>query len=187
NELAKRYQRASKGERGRLLSEFMHLTGYNRSYASHLLHNWGTRHIRIVDGERVEVVLRASAQPRHKRKRSLRYDQPFLELLQQVCIIADGMCGKRLTAFIRVTVPTLERSAEITFSGPALPSNLLRISPATIERLLAPVRARSWDKGRSHTKPGTLLKHHIPIRTSSDRHEKIPGFREIGLGAHDGG
>lgn len=187
NELAKRYQKATKSERGRLLSEFMELTGYNRCYASHLLHNWGTHHIRIVDGERVEVILGANNSAKKKRKRPCTYDRPFLDILEQIWIIADGICGKRLTAFIRTALPTLERYKEITLSDNTVRARLLSISPATIDRLLAPVRSRWWDKGRSHTKPGTLLKHHIPIRTFSDWNEKTPGFFEIDLVAHDGG
>jgi len=42
---------------------------------------------------------------------------------------------------------------------------LIGISPATIDRLLAVVRKRYQLRSRSHTKPGTLLKHQIPIRT----------------------
>jgi hypothetical protein len=56
-----------------------------------------------------------------------------------------------------------------------------------MDRLLAPARARIWDKERSSTKPGTLLKHQIPIRTFADWNEKMPGFLEIDLVAHDGG
>lgn len=187
NELASRYQKATKGERGRLLDEFMQLTGYNRCYASHMLHNWGTRHIRLVDGERVEVVIGVTDRPKLKRNRSRQYDQQFIDILEQIWIIADGICGKRLTAFIDVSLAILERWNEITLPDSTVRSKLLSISPATVDRLLAPVRSRWWDKGRSHTKPGTLLKHHIPIRTFSDWNEKIPGFLEIDLVAHDGG
>lgn len=187
NELARRYQRATKSERGRLLDQFMQLTGYNRSYASHLLHNWGTRHIRIVDGERVEVVIGAVHTQKQKRNRPRRYDQAFVDILEQIWIIADGICGKRLMAFLRRSLVILERWNEITLPSGEVRSKLLSISPATIDRLLAPVRSRCWDKGRSHTKPGTLLKHHIPIRTFADWNEKVPGFLEIDLVAHDGG
>ena len=187
NELASRYQKATKGERGRLLDEFMKLTGYNRSYASHVLHNWGTRHIRIVDGERIEVII--GTKEKHKpRRRPRHYDQAILDVLEKIWAIADGLCGKRLRAFIRTALPTLERFGELTFSpNDVVRTKLLTISPATIDRLLAPLRARAWDKGRSSTKPGTLLKHHIPIRTFADWNEKTPGFLEIDLVAHDGG
>lgn len=64
---------------------------------------------------------------------------------------------------------------------------LLRISPATIDRLLGPERKRMLLRRRSGTKPGTLLKHRIPIRTFSEWDEKRPGFGEMDLVGHDGG
>jgi hypothetical protein len=64
---------------------------------------------------------------------------------------------------------------------------LLRISPATIDRLLAPERRKYRLKSRPTTKPGTLLKHKIPIRTFTDWDDKRPGFMEADLVAQDGG
>ncbi|HEY6289544.1 MAG TPA: transposase family protein [Nitrospiraceae bacterium] len=165
----------------------MRITGYNRTYASHLLHNWGTERVKIVDGERVRVVLGI---PRHKKQRKPRsrvYDRAVIEILEKIWAIADGLCGKRLKAFIHTALPSLERYREISFPDPALRTKLLSVSPATIDRLLAPTRKRFWDRARSRTKPGTLLKHHIPIRTFADWNETSPGFLEIDLVAHDGG
>jgi len=64
---------------------------------------------------------------------------------------------------------------------------LIGISPATIDRMLAPMRKRYQLRARSQTKPGTLLKHQIPIRTFSDWDEQRPGFIEIDLVSHEGG
>lgn len=61
------------------------------------------------------------------------------------------------------------------------------MSPATIDRRLAPVRRLIVAKGRSHTKPGTLLKSQIPIRTWSEWDERRPGFVEVDLVGHEGG
>jgi hypothetical protein len=187
NELAKRYQQATKGERGQLLAEFIKLSGYSRCYASHVLHNWGKRHIRIVDGERVEVILggpRASSKSRNKPRR---YDQTVIAILENLWAVGDGVCGKRLRVFIDIALPALERCGELVLPDADVRAKLLSISPATIDRLLKPTRTRLWDKERSSTKPGTLLKHQIPIRTFADWNEKIPGFLEIDLVAHDGG
>jgi hypothetical protein len=63
----------------------------------------------------------------------------------------------------------------------------MKVSPATIDRLLAPERKKAQLKGRSTTKPGTLLKRQIEIRTFSDWDESKPGFVEVDLVAHDGG
>jgi hypothetical protein len=64
---------------------------------------------------------------------------------------------------------------------------LRRISAATIDRLLASERRRYQLKGRSRTRPGTLLKHQIPIRTFAEWDDRMAGFVEIDLVAHDGG
>ena len=61
------------------------------------------------------------------------------------------------------------------------------MSPATIDRLLIPERAKSTTRGRSHTKPGSLLKSQIPIRTWAQWNERKPGFIEIDLVGHEGG
>jgi hypothetical protein len=187
NELARRYQRATKGERGRLLKDFIQLTGYARCYASHILHNWGKHHIRIVDGVRVEIVIGIKeATPRH-RKKPRRYDEAIRALLEKIWAIADGLCGKRLQAFIHTTLPILERFGELSLPDDTVRTKLLTISPATIDRLLRGTRKQFWEKERSSTKPGTLLKHHVPIRTFADWNEDTPGFLEIDLVAHDGG
>src|SRR5207247_2004671 len=62
-----------------------------------------------------------------------------------------------------------------------------RMSAATIDRLLRPERKKYQLKGRAHTRPGTLLKHQIPLRTFSEWDEQRPGFLEIDLVGHDGG
>ena len=64
---------------------------------------------------------------------------------------------------------------------------MIRISPAMIDRLVAPARKRYQLRARSQTKPGTLLKHQIPIRTFSDWNEARLGFVEIDLASHEGG
>src|SRR6266536_4622164 len=64
---------------------------------------------------------------------------------------------------------------------------LARMSAATIDRLLRPERQKYQLKGRSHTRPGTLLKHQIPMRTFNEWDEVRPGFLEIDLVGHDGG
>jgi hypothetical protein len=68
-----------------------------------------------------------------------------------------------------------------------LREQLLTISAATLDRLLAPTKHQARLKGRSGTRPGTLLKQHIPIRTSADWNDAAPGFCEVDLVAHDGG
>jgi len=87
---------------------------------------------------------------------------------------------------LAVVVPLLRRDGELdlTVAEAAL---LVRISAATIDRRLAPERARMMLRGRSHTKPGTLLKSQIPIRTWAEWDDAVPGFVEIDLVGHEGG
>jgi hypothetical protein len=80
----------------------------------------------------------------------------------------------------------LQRNLEIQLST-EVKKKLLAISAATIDRLLAGERKKLQLKGRSQTRPGTMLKHQIPIRTFSEWDEQRPGFVEIDLVGHDGG
>jgi hypothetical protein len=114
------------------------------------------------------------------------YGKEVLVPLQWVWVICDGICGKRLAPYLQEIVPKLERLGELTLDD-EVRSKLLRISPATVDRLLAPVRKRYQLRARSQTKPGTLLKHQIRIRTWSDWDEARPGFVEIDLVSHEGG
>ncbi len=100
--------------------------------------------------------------------------------------MADHICGKRLVVFIRQTLPCLVRNGELRIS-PEVQGKLMRISAASIDRLLAPERKKYELKGRSGTKPGTLLKHQVPVRTFADWDDAQPGFLEIDLVGHDGG
>ena len=59
------------------------------------------------------------------------------------------------------------------------------ISAATIDRLLKPIRAKVARRGLSGTKPGTLLKKHIPIQAGVWDVTQ-PGFIEADTVAHCG-
>ena len=94
--------------------------------------------------------------------------------------------GKRLAPMLGVLVPLLRRDGELDLTDVEA-ALLMRISAATIDRRLAPERAKLISRGRSHTKPGTLLKSQIPIRTWADWDDAVPGFVEIDLVGHEGG
>jgi hypothetical protein len=98
----------------------------------------------------------------------------------------DCVCGKRLAPVIQDIIPILEKHNEIRLEKETH-LKLLSISAATIDRLLKHEKKKHTLKGRSHTKPGTLLKHQIPIRTFAQWDEKKPGFVEVDLVGHDGG
>lgn len=175
------YRKARKKERGQILDELVALTGYNRWYVVGLL-RWDGKVIRA--GRRVRLVgdLRKQA----KRTRQRLYDAAVLENLKQVWAIMDCICGKRLAAILPEVIPILERHREIVLDA-VTSKKLLQISASSIDRLLAAERRKWMLRGRSGTKPGTLLKHQIPIRTFADWNEKQAGFVEIDLVGHDGG
>lgn len=170
-----RYRRATKKQKGRLLDELVALTGYNRWYAVGLLHGHGAppggHH------ERAQARL---------RRRPRRYDAAVLTALRQVWVIMDCICGKRLVAVLPEMIAVLARHGELQLA-PATRQKLSAISAASIDRLLAAERRRLNVRGRSGTKPGTLLKHQIPIRTFAEWDQTQPGFVEIDLVGHDGG
>jgi hypothetical protein len=180
-EVAERYRKVSKREKGMILDEFIQLTGYNRAYASHVLHNHG-RAVRSVPG----VVMILDATKKAVRQREKIYDRKVHEALRKIWAIMDYICGKRLAPVLKEVVIRLERHKEIALDEETR-GKLFKISAASIDRLLAPDRKKLTLKGKSHTKPGTLLKHQVPIRTFADWDDKRPGFVEIDLVGHDGG
>ena len=190
-ELAPRFQRAtSKKERSQILDQCVNITGYTRWYAAYALRLCGKKLIRMVGKRRVVFVPGHARAPGASRKRRRQYNSPMLlEALTFFWAISDGLCDKRLFAFIDQTLPLLERDSALPWleKDPGLRAQLLKISPASIDRLLVDTKARTQLKGRSTTRPGTLLKYHIPVRTFADWNENEPGFCEVDLVAHDGG
>jgi len=179
--LSSQYRKAAKKEKGRILDELVALTGYNRWYVVGLL-RWDGKVIRA--GRRVRLV--GDLRKKVKRTRHRLYDETILDSLKEIWAIMDCICGKRLAAILQEVIPILEKHREIVLDTVAR-KKLLSIGAASIDRLLAPERRKWMLRGRSGTKPGTLLKHQIPIRTFAGWNEKQAGFVEIGLAGHDGG
>jgi hypothetical protein len=185
-QISQRYQKSSKKQKGHILDEFCATTGYTRSYARFILHNWGRKVKLTLNGVRTFYLIGGPRKKQTRLHTTRIYDHHVKKALKLLWAIADGICGKRLAPFIRETLPILERYEEIIVDHQTR-QKLLAISPATIDRLLKSERAKFNLKGRSTTKPGTLLKHQIPIRTFSQWDEDKPGFVEIDLVSHDGG
>lgn len=172
SQLRARYQKAAKKQKGSILAEFIEITGYNQSYAARVL--------------RSAASCPAARKTRTAKTRPRKYDEAVQTALLFIWKLMDYLCGKRLAPMLPILIDHLELHGELSLS-PAVRSKLLTISSATIDRLLAPVRRKLQIKGRSHTKPGTLLKHQIPIRTFAQWDDAQPGFLEIDLVGHDGG
>jgi len=179
--VATRYQKVSKKEKNTILHEFTQLTGYNRCYAAFLLRSHGKK-LRINQ----KILLVGDLKKRTKRNRQRTYDDKVLLALKKIWFIMDCICGKRLAPILNELVPVLERFGEIELED-EIRQKLLKISPATIDRILSEDKKRQALKTRSKTKPGTLLKHHISIRTFSQWDEQRPGFMEMDLVGHEGG
>jgi hypothetical protein len=123
---------------------------------------------------------------RSRRRRRKVYGEDVKRVLTRLWKLLDYVCGKRLVAALAETIEALERHGELRLTE-ELRQKLLSVSAATIDRLLASEKKKQRLKGRSLTKPGSLLRQQIPIRTFADWDEACPGFVEMDLVAHEGG
>ena len=128
--VAERYQRSTPAERGRILDEFVALTGYHRKHA-----------IRVLNG--------SSAMPAVRRGRRSVYDEAVTEGLVVLWEASDRVCGKRLKALLPTLVPALERHGHVALD-PRVREQVMAVSAATIDRRLASARAGD---GRSAPAP----------------------------------
>lgn len=180
-----RYKKVGKAKKGKILDEFVESSGYTRKYASWILAHWGTRVQGVIDGSRVVFVVgKRNIKPRSGRPKV--YDDAFRAELTRLWCQFDCLCGKRFVAFLRPLVDTLRDLGELNVDDQTR-VKLLTVSPATVDRLLKNERTKNQIKGSSLTRPGSLLKRQIPIRTFADWNDVVPGFLEADLVAHDGG
>lgn len=166
NSFRKHYNKACKKDKGRIISQIVEATGYCRKHV-----------IMSLNGDRrVSKIV--------TRTRKSKYTS-ISESLKKIWAVANFICGKRLKPFMPLLIDSLKQHNEITLTRQE-EVLLLGISPATIDRLLAPARKAIGIKGRSTTKPGTLLKHQIAVKTFAEWDNTIPGFLQIDLVAHCG-
>jgi len=186
-EIQYRYNKATKKGKTKILDEFTATAGYNRNYAARILRlkagkvigyaRVGGRKIKYIVGKKSKV----------KRKKPRIYGHDVFLALRKIWVVFDFICSKRLAPFMAEAVAKLEKHKEITLS-PNIRGKLLKVSASTIDRLLKPEKDRyRLGKGRKGTKPGTLLKKSIPVRTFADWDEARPGFVEADLVSHEGG
>jgi len=168
--LKKRYKKAGKKERGKILDEYVQTTGHHRKYA-----------IAVLSGKRVRV-----ARPIHRPRGAL-YTVEDARALETLSDVFDGINSKLLRGAMDNELEHLYKSGFLRVS-PACYKRLKQISPATIDRLRFRYgRHPVGRQARGRTKPGTLLKRQIAVRTWADWNEDRPGFTEMDLVAHDGG
>lgn len=168
-QLQQRYKQARKAEKHIILSEFTKTTGYDRKHAGKVLRG------------NYRYVTKPIKRPGRKK-----YTLSDAVIIARVCDLLDWINSKRIQPGIEVALASLVQARELSITTEQK-QRLIGISPASIDRLLRTHKKRPSGKGRSYTKPGTLLKTQIPIRTFADWNENKVGFFEIDLVGHEGG
>ena len=162
-----RYSRASKKMKTEILNEFLANTGLHRKSVIRLLN-------------------RRNRSPGKKRGgRPRLYGLEVMAALKVAWEAADRLCSKRFHPFLPELVGILKGKDELSLAEET-ETQLCRMSPSTIDRILRRWHGRGRRQGLSTTKPGTLLKNAIPVRTFSEWNESKPGFLEVDLVAHCG-
>jgi hypothetical protein len=182
-EYAEKYHmaRRKKSKMG-ILNSFVETTGLNRDYAATLLRNHGKK-IRL----KGKLVLMSDIDRKvYRRGRNKKYDKNILRPLIRIWKIMDFICGKRLKVILAMVILNLKTHGRLKLTDET-EKKLMEISASSIDRLLKHERKRLEIKGRKGTKPGTLLKNHIAIRTWAEWDENSPGYLEVDLVGHDGG
>jgi hypothetical protein len=165
--LGREYKKVPWKTKQQMITQLMQATSYKRSYASFIL-------------------LHPPVSPRKKLKRvgKSKYEV-ITSPLRKLWGISNFAAGKRLIGMIPSYIETLTRDKELFLTGKQK-ELLLSVSAATIERLISSERKKVFGKGKTTTKPGTLLKNQIPIHVFTRWNDRKPGFGEIDLVAHCG-
>jgi hypothetical protein len=169
------------------LDEFSATTGYSRVYAARILRLVPGKVIGYskIAGKKIKYVIGSGKKIKKVRKKIYTYNV-FLAL-KKIWTIFDFICSKRLRPFMAEAIEKLTKHKEIELTS-EVKQKLLSISASTIDRLLKPEKDKyRIGRGRSGTKPGSLLKKAIPIKTFADWDNAKPGFVEADLVGHDGG
>jgi hypothetical protein len=164
-----RYQAATRKDKQRILDEFVEATGYHRKYAVTLLQ------------EPVQCALTTERKPRRRKRR---YTDDVKAALLVIWKAANRLCSKRLVPFLAEFISVLEKYGHLSLTD-EVREKLLQVSPATVDRLLEDTR-HGGRRGGAATRPGTLIKRQIPVRTFADWDDLKPGFLEADLVAHCG-
>jgi len=159
-----RYQRVGRRFKSKILDEFCAVCGYQRKYAIGLL----------------------GRKPRVRRKKpgpARQYDGAVLAPLKRIWLACEQLCSKRLKVALPLWLPFYEQEYGALPEG--VRQKLLRMSAASMDRLLQPERVRYPGKRLCGTRPGGTLRHLIPIRTDNDDVDR-PGYLEADTVAHCG-
>jgi len=164
--IVERYRGASRGDKRRILDEFVAVTGYHRKHAIRLM-----RH--------------RAVKPLCDKRHSLRYGNDVREALVVLWEASERLCSKRLQPLIPVLLPALERHGRLQIDD-ALRGKLLAVSPATMDRLLTEVRVVARNGQRRRAGMSSAVRRSVPVRTFGDWNDPLPGFVEVDFVAHSG-
>jgi len=164
--LSKRYKQAKRREKGVILQELCESSGFHKKHAIRLL-NMGRK---------------KQQRPVKKGRPNVYPESLYLEPLKRIWLLSDQLCGKRLKMALPLWLPyygeTHGALDQTIYDG------LLAMSAATIDRMLTPLRVK-YKRSFCGTKPGSILKKHIPIKTNQWDEDR-PGFLEADTVAHCG-
>lgn len=169
---ARAWPKATKAEKAAILDAVVQVTGWHRDHARKMLR-------RAAAGQ--------TSAPRRTREPVRRYNADVTDALVRCWVLLDGIAAKRLAPALPRLLTALERVDRLGMSA-EVKQQLLAMSPATMDRHLRPYRqGLIATTGIAHTKPGSLLKSSIPLKTWAEWNDTQPGFIEIDLVGHEGG
>lgn len=149
---------------------------------------WHRDHARKAIRRALADTQRGGPAPRAPRPPRLRYDDAAIGLLTRCWAVLDGPAGKRLQPALPVVLANMDHHGHLTDADRGVADQVLAMSAATIDRRLAPARAGlEMRKQISHTRPGSMLKSSIPMKTWHEWNDAQPGFVQIDLVGHEGG
>jgi len=160
-----RYRLGSKSERSSILDEFVAITGYHRKHCIRLLSK--------------------PPAPPEERRPSVRYRPAVREALGALWEVSDRVCSKRMKVMIPALLPAMIRHGRIN-DDPSLHAQLLAVSAATIDRLLASLRLAASKGRRRAAGQSSAVRRAVPIRTFGDWDDPAPGYLEVDFVAHCG-
>lgn len=168
DKMKQQYQRLCKNKKGKMLDHLILVHGYNRKYASRLLCSRTTKH----------------KEPEQRGRPAVYAD--IYPILKRIWTWYDYICGKRLAAILPEAILRLEACGELTLNDETR-ALLNALSARTIDRLLKQDRYALSPRCKARTRPGSFLKHQIPIKTFSEWNDAQPGYVAVDCVGHDGG